>query len=156
MDKKLPYSDMPPLTTWQFFHAAKKILGDSFLQKVYKKSLRQIYRWSANPDFCEDTEKNPLDRIKIILGRLVEIGREDVAYSAVQMLAEVLDCELVSKNHPTPDKSTIEDECLDDYPTITAFHNAIREGKDKLVVQELLRRAKGELEETYEKFLEDT
>ncbi len=72
-------SSLPPLKTWQFFHACRKTLGDTFLQKLYNRGLRQIYRWAADPDFTDTNERNPLDRFRILLERLCEIGREDIA-----------------------------------------------------------------------------
>lgn len=71
--------DAPPLKTWQVMHALRKTLGDSFLQKLYKRSLRQIYRWSADPRFCEDTERNPLDRIETMSAGS---SRKDAGYAA--------------------------------------------------------------------------
>jgi len=98
-----PYN-IPPITTWQFFYACRKILGDSFLQKVYKKSIKQIYRWSANPDFCEDVEKNPLDRLVVLIRKLAEVGRKEIALAAVRILADVLDCDVFPKKDFTSDK----------------------------------------------------
>ena len=155
MERNKPYNDIPPLTTWQFFHACRKILGDTCLQKIYKRSNKQIYRWSANPDFCEDVEKNPLDRLIVLVRKLAEVGREDIAFAGVRILADVLDCEVVPREHPTPDKATIADECLDDYPAIVAFHKAIEEGDPPELVRHRLRDAVRELEETMEKYLQE-
>ena len=155
MENKNIYKDIPPLTTWQFFHAVRKVLGEAFLQKLYKKSPRQIYRWSANPDYCEDVEKNPLDRLIVLIKKLAEVGREDIALAALRILADILDCDVVPRSHPIPDKPTIADECLDDYPAIVAFHKAIEEEEPPNLVRYKLREAVKELEETMEKYIQD-
>jgi len=155
MAKPKTYEDIPPLTTWQFFHACRVVLGKSFLQKVFKRSLRQIYRWSANPQFCEEVERNPIDCLKIVIDRLKEIGRDDIAYAGLQILADSIDCDLVPRSHPLPDKKTLQDECLDDYPAVVDFHNSIKEGDPPELVRHNLRRAVEELEETWEKYIEE-
>ena len=149
-------TSLPPLKTWQFFHACRKTLGDTFLQKLYNRGIRQIYRWSADPDFTGNNERNPLDRFKILLERLAEIGREDIALSAIEMFADAIGYE-VQKNGKTvvPDQETIEAECLDDYPALVDFHKAVQDGKGEPEVRHLWGVAKRELDETYFRFIHD-
>ena len=144
---------LPPLLSWQFFHACRKVLGDSCIQKIYKRSLRQIYRWSADPTYADQVERNPIDRLKLILEKLCEVGREDIATAGVNMLAEVVGCELRKIDRVEPDQESIEDECLDDYPALTAFHTAIREGEPREVVRHHWQKAKQELDETWERYM---
>lgn len=144
---------LPPLKTWQFFRACRKTLGNSFMQKLYNRGLRQLHRWSADPDFCEDHERNPLDRLKILLARLNEIGREDVALSAVEMLAQAIGCEICRNGEAVvPDQETIEAECLDDYPALVEFHQAVKDGADEVMVRHYWQAAKRELDETYHRY----
>lgn len=70
----------------QVFAAADKILGVEFMANLWKKSHRQVYRWGADEDFCEETCKNPLDLLRITLSRLQEVGREDVVEGAARLL----------------------------------------------------------------------
>lgn len=70
----------------QVFSAANKILGIEFMANLWKKSHRQVYRWGADDDFCEETCKNPLDLLRITLSRLREVGREDVVEGAARLL----------------------------------------------------------------------
>jgi len=154
MDKRF-YEEIPPLKSWQFFHAARKILGDAFLIKLYSRGKRQIYRWAADPDFTTDHERNPIDRLRVLLSRLCEVGREDVALSGVSMLAEVVGCELKKIEGAEPDGESLEAECLDDYPALTSFHNAIREGDPPEVVRHLWQEAKKELDETWERYRQE-
>ncbi len=145
-------SSLPPLKTWQFFHACRKTLGDTFLQKLYNRGLRQIYRWAADPDFTDTNERNPLDRFRILLERLCEIGREDIALSAVEMLAQSIGCEVSRNGNVNPDQETIEGECLQDYPALVAFHRAVRDEGDEPKVRHLWQSAKREMDETYHLF----
>jgi hypothetical protein len=145
----------PVLTTYQFFHACSKVLGYSFLQKLYRRSLRQIYRWGADPAFCEDTEANPLDRLKVIFTRLAEIGREDLALQGLKILAEAIDYDIIPNNKVIPDKQSIEQECLDDYPALTMYHEAIRSNDDLRKIAYLKDKAKIEIEETFIKAKEN-
>lgn len=151
MDEKL--SSLPPLKTWQFFHACRKTLGDAFLQKLYNRGMRQIYRWSADPDFTGNHERNPLDRFRILLERLCEIGREDIAVSAVEMLAQSVGCEVHRSGDVVPDQGSIEAECLDDYPAVVDFHKAIKEGARAEVERHLWQVAKRELDETHYRYV---
>ena len=145
-------SQLPPLKSWQFYHSCRKILGRTFLQKLFQRSQTQIYRWSRDPDFCEDVERNPLDRMQILLERLCEIGREDIAQSAVAMLAHIVGCELRCTDPVHPDKENLEAECLDDYPPVNEFHQAASHGESPEVVRYLYQKAKRELDETYEMY----
>jgi len=113
----------PPLHTWQLFHAYRKVLGDSMLQKIYQRGLRQLQRWSADPRFASDVERNPLDRLEIVLDRLVEIGRADLAVATVSRLARIVNHRLIpEETEIVPDKRDWRDEIMDDYPAITSFH----------------------------------
>jgi hypothetical protein len=144
-----PQLDLPSLHSWQFFNACRRLLGDSFLQKLFQRSNRQIFRWAADPDFAADTERNPMDRYEVLLSRLMEIGREDVARAAVTRQALLIGCELRCLEDVQPDKADVRDEILDDHPAILAFHEAIRLSQDPVWVHELYQRAKREIEETY-------
>lgn len=145
--------EFPPLKTHQFYSACRKILGKETLQKIYKKSPTQIYRWGMDPDFCEDWERNPLDRINVMLERLCELGRDDIAQAAVAILAKTVDCELSCITPSHPDKDSIEAECLDDYPMVARFHQVIIENEIPEVVDNLWQAAKRELDETREMYM---
>lgn len=71
--------NLPPLKTWQFYTACRRILGTTNLTKLYRRSPRQIYRWGADPDYTADHERHPLDRLKVMLSGLCDLGREDIA-----------------------------------------------------------------------------
>lgn len=142
-------SELPPLKSWQFYAACRSTLGMETLQKLFKRSPTQIYRWGRDPDCCEDVERNPIDRMNFLLERLCEIGREEIAMSAVAMMARTVGCGLSANSAVVPDKTDIDAECLDDYPAVVEFHNAIRDGKSIDTIRYRLDRAKRELDETF-------
>ncbi|MHC1727983.1 MAG: hypothetical protein AB9866_18600 [Syntrophobacteraceae bacterium] len=138
-----------PLHSWQFFFACRKILSDSFLTKVFKRSLREIQRWTADPTYAEDVDRNPVDRYEAVLVRLMELGRSDIARAEASRQAHVVGCELRCTDELKPDRSTITDEILDNHPPLVAFHQAIRNGEDAVVVHQLYQDARREIEETH-------
>ncbi len=140
----------PPLKSWQFFHSCRKVLGESFLQKLYKRSLTQIYRWSADPNLCADTERNPLDHLEAILLRLSEIGRPDIAQAAVSILADAVGCELRCLEPVIPEEISIEEKCLDVYPVLINFLEALRKEESPDVIRHLWQQSKRTLDEAYE------
>ena len=143
-----------PVHTWQFYRAVKKILGKTFLPTLFKRSPRQIDRWSCDPDFSESSQRNPMDRYETILSELMEIGKEKIARGAVDRQARIVECELVCLGDATPDKDTLSEELLDDLPAVTKLHTAIINREPEQVVRELLSKAKRELDEDYQAYLQ--
>ncbi len=143
------YQETPPLTTWQYYNAALHILGMSFFTKLEGKQKRLIYKWAADPDFSSEPKRNPLDRIKKQFSALVEKGREDIVRACIDMLAESL-----PQQEIIPDKFCLEEELLDDYPTLVNLHNAIRANKNKKRVKQLAQAAKREIDETFALYAE--
>lgn len=80
---------MPTIVTrsFQVFSSAQRILGEERLAIIFKKSFSQLYRWSADPDKCEDPSRNPIDLLRIMFNDLEEVGRDDVVAGALRILA---------------------------------------------------------------------
>lgn len=78
------------IRTHQLYAAAIQSIGMTELQKLFKRSPTQIYRWARDPDFAEDVERNPLDRMQALLRQLCATGRVDMAESAVKLLADTV------------------------------------------------------------------
>jgi hypothetical protein len=145
----------PVLKSWQFFLSCRRVLGDSFLTVLYNRGQRQIYRWSADPDFTDPAgaERNPIDRLKTILERLAERGRQDIALSGLSILAAAIGCEVQPFGITVPDKNTVEDEMLDDYPALIALHNHIRSKESIPTIQHHAAQAKRDIDETVQKYI---
>ena len=146
---------IPPLSTHRFFQACLNVLGMPTLQKLFKISTSEIYRWAADPRTNGETRQNPLDRIKRLLEDLYEHGYDDIARAAVRILATAIDCEIKPLEHPHPDKPTTEGECLDDYPSMVELHEAIRNKKPENEVIRLKEEHFTEVNETIERYRED-
>ncbi len=146
--------------TWQVFSSCMEVFkplcshsgGKGYLSKLFGVTSRQIERWSCDPDFSESSQRNPIDKIETMLSRLVELGRKDVARGIIDRQAKILGC-LLSCSDAVPDKSTLPDELLDDYPAIVEFHNSIREKKDIQKIREDMAKAIDELKQDYELYV---
>ena len=119
--------DLPPLKTWQFYSACRRILGPATLQKLFKRSQTEIYRWGADPDYASETARNPMDRYETLLEQLMERGRQDVARAAVARQARIVGCELRQCEEVVPDRGDWRDEVLDDHPALARYHEACRD-----------------------------
>ena len=139
---------LPPLASWEVFLFARKTLGITFLQKIFSIGHTEIYRWSRDPDFTADSARNPLDRLKLLFKEMKNQGYEDEAKAGVNFLAESVGCRIAETNRPEPDKDSKWDECLDDYPALTDFHDAVRQGKSWAEICHLAEQAKREIDET--------
>lgn len=142
--------------TWQFFSSCIEIFrphgGTGFLSKLYSVSIRQMQRWSCDPDFSDSAQRNPMDRYEKILKTLMEMGRNDVARGAVDRQAAIVGCHLAC-DYAEPDKDSLSDELLDDLPAIAKLHRAIIDLESPEVVREALQQAKRELDEDYAAYL---
>jgi len=98
--------------THQFWAATYHILGLPLLSKTYKVSHRQIQRWAADPDFCDQTQRNPLDHIITVCRRLQEVSRDDVVEAGLRRLLEPLGYSL-HRSEIKSDKKSIALELLD-------------------------------------------
>lgn len=141
----------PPINTWQFFHTCRRLLGDAFLQRLFQRSLRQLQRWASDPAFADSHEPNPIDRYEVLLSRLMEIGREDVARAAVARQAHVVGCELRCLDPVDPSGKSLAEECLDDLPALARYHQVLTApGSQVEEVRAGWQAAKQELNENYE------
>lgn len=139
---------LPPLTSWEVFLFARKTLGITFLQKIFSIGHTEIYRWSRDPEFTADSARNPLDRLRLLFREMKNQGYEDEAKAGVNFLAESVGCRIEETDRPLPDKPNKHDECLDDYPRLTEFHQAVRDNKSWNEICYLADEAKREINET--------
>ena len=138
-----------PFKTWQFYHFIKKTFGKSFLTSLYKVSPRQVDRWSCDPAFSESAQQNGIDKYNVMLKSAMDIGEARAARCAVRRQARIVECFLTPMGDSEPDKSTLSDEMLDDFPAVVRLHDAIRNREDEIIVRDLLSEAKEELNQTF-------
>lgn len=117
---------LPPARSWEVMAALREALGLAGMQRIFSVGHNQIGRYCRNPDISDDAERNPLDRVRLLLARGVEAGAEEAVRMAVGYLLEPLGMKAVPVGEAPPDRETCEAECLDDYPTLLRLHEAVR------------------------------
>jgi len=142
MDRK------PPVETWAMMKAAKDALGATEMQKIFSVGQTQINRYCRNPNFTSDSERNPIDRMRLMLRQMVEQGAEDEARAIVALLCEEIGARPERCQPAEPDRTTLAEECLDDYPAVTLAHQLMRDGEHPRITHAAIEKAKDELEQT--------
>lgn len=113
--------------SWRVFKVAKKHLEPGALQRIYSKSTRLLDMWAANPNHCEITARNPLDRMRLLLDELDSAGFEDYARAAVDYLAEPLGGQFALFGHDKSDRDDVDGELADLFSTGGMFSTRLRE-----------------------------
>lgn len=139
-----------PTETWQLYKAAREELGTAFMSKLYHRSKREVYRWSADPDFCEDTSRNPLDRLITLCRALFSAGRGDVVTNTLRMCADALGFEVNPRCSTSYHFGAVEQQVLSAYQSLTQFQAEItNENSDPKKSRYLADLAKREIEMTF-------
>ena len=101
------------LKSHQIFHIAKKTLSDGELHRIFGKSTRLMYMWSADERSCEITRRNPLEQIRELVNALDDHSRIDVARVALEYMAGDLPLKISSIDPVSSDKQSIDGEIAD-------------------------------------------
>lgn len=144
------------LTPREFISACRDLAGDTYLVKLFGVGPRSIQRWVAQRPYVDEdsVRENPVEKIEVLLRKIMTVpGGPEVARSIVSRLAGIAGCSLDGACCALPDKGSIEAECLDDYPALVAFHDAIREGRSARAVVLRHMDARRELDETLNQYL---
>lgn len=133
--------------SWEMMLYCKEVLGTTALQKIFSRGHTQINRYCMNPKF-EDSQKNPLDRVRTLLEMMAEQGERELVRTALNHLATPHGCRVQEMTDVTPDKQTIEEECLDDFPELVELDRLINLRKHPDVVRRQAEQVIREIEET--------
>lgn len=114
------------MQTWQVFSYALKALTPGSLQRIYTRGVRHVYKWAANPACCECTERNPLDRIGLMLTELDYAGYGHVARAAVDILAAPLGGRFQPIEPAVSDKGTVDGEIADCLGALSGLAETVR------------------------------
>jgi len=140
------------MTARQFLMAATTLFGTKYMHKLYKVSKRCFYTWIADEKYVggdSSIRANYIEKHEELLKELMtDPEGVEIARALTARHASLTGCDIVLKEVVTPDKETIEQECLDDYPALTRLHTAISEKKSSDLVEHLGRRVKQEIDET--------
>ncbi|WP_432735899.1 hypothetical protein [Maridesulfovibrio sp. FT414] len=101
--------------TWEIMQCCRDILGATEMQKIFSRGQSQINRYCSSP-LHEDHQRNPLDRLHLLFSMLNEAGERELVVAALNHLCDAIDHRVQEKQQYEPDKLTVEEECLDDYP----------------------------------------
>ncbi len=117
----------PISQSWEMMTAFRLRLGMTSMQSIFSVGTSQIYRYCYNPDISDESERNPLDRIRMLLIQAEQSGGHEAVMSAVAYLLEPLGLVATERDAEVcPDGDTVEAECLDDYPTLMRLHDGVR------------------------------
>lgn len=141
----MPKNNMQP---WELMIDAKSVVGMGLMKKIFQVGEKQLYRQMRNPDLGGDNARPVIDRIRVLLQNLHEVGGDDTAHAMLQFMAVPagFTCLPTSKASPTCDD--VHAECLEDYPTLVQLHEAISSGQDMRAVQTLLDKHVDEVRQT--------
>lgn len=138
--------------SWEIMLLSREKIGATELQKVFSRGHGQINRYCMSP-LAGDAQRNPIDRLRLMFDKLVEAGEEELVRSSLNILAECIECRVKPVKTPQPDKDTVEEECLDDYPELTEMDKLIARREHPRVVQRQAERVKQEVDETMVSYL---
>jgi len=147
--------EMAKIEPWQIYRVALKYLDKGFLQSIYTRSMRLFYYWAANPKHVDNSERTPLERLRIMLNAIDDIGMGEYSRAAIDYLAEPLDGGFAYKNQSKSDKGTIDGELADISIALgnlgaqvrDAFEDGRVDSAEKIRIKEAARNTKREIEQ---------
>ncbi len=144
-----------PTHSWEIMLFTRDAIGTTEMQKIFSRAHGQINRYCMCPDY-DDAQRNPIDRLRLLFDKLAESGTEgqELIRAALNYLAEPIECRVQDMAMPIPDKATIEEECLDDFPELVEMDNLINHREHPRVVSRQAEKAKGEIDETLVRYVE--
>lgn len=134
--------------SWEMMREAKDAVGIQALQRIFMVGDKCLYKQMRNPDYQGNSLRPVIKRVRMLLYDLNNVGAESLAQKILNYMAAAVDMHAVHNAQAQPDKATCLDECLDDYPQLVAFHDAIRSHRDILEIEVLAETVKRELDQT--------
>lgn len=95
------------------FNLARKKLPAGTVQEIFSRSTRLVDYWAADARYCEETRRNPLDRVRMLLDELDSAGYGDYARAAIDYMAEPLGGRFCDTETARSDKGTVAGEVMD-------------------------------------------
>ena len=95
------------------FKIARKKLPAGTVQGIFSRSTRLVDYWAADSRYCEETRRNPIERIRMLLDELDSAGYGDYARAAIDYMSEPLGGCFTCTTPSTSDKGTVAGEVMD-------------------------------------------
>lgn len=149
----MPPKSPPPVESWEIMLRCRDTVGATQMQKIFSRGQTQINRYCMSPLYG-DAQRNPIDRLGLLFEQLVEAGEQETVRAALNILAEPIGCRVQPTETPVPDKATVEEECLDDYPELTELDRLIGRREHPRIVLRQAEQVKQEVDETLVRYVE--
>lgn len=133
--------------SWEMMQCCRESLGATELQKIFSRGQSQINRYCSSPGH-EDHQRNPLDRLHLLFSMLDDAGERELVVAALNHLCSSIGYRVHVKTAFEPDKLTVEEECLDDYPEKVELDRLIAENAPPEMVRRQGERTCREIMET--------
>jgi len=137
----------------QIFKVAIQHLPKGRIQKIYTQKQRQVYKWAADPRFCEETARNPIDRIRILLDEINIAGYGDYAREAIDYMAAPLGGRFTDAEVSRAEKG-VKGEIVDVAVSTGILFNLVRKAEnggldaaDRIRIKGAARKAIQEIEQ---------
>lgn len=146
----------PPVESWEMMRDFKQAIGQTEMQKIFSVGQTQISRYCRNPVYTADSERNPLDRLRLLLKEAGEAGATDAVRGALDYIMEPLGLRVMPIIDAEPDQPTTEEEMLSDFQSVALVQKLMRiEKAHPNVVRPYVDNAKEDLEQTFTSYKRD-
>ena len=95
------------------FKIARKKLPAGTVQGIFSRSTRLVDYWAADSRYCEETRRDPIERIRMLLDELDSAGYGDYARAAIDYMSEPLGGRFCDAETAKSDKGTVAGEVMD-------------------------------------------
>lgn len=136
------------MAPWEMMLEAKDALGMAALGRIFWIGAKGLYKQMRNPEYAGDSRRPVIQRVRTLVHDLHQAGAGDLSRAILNYMAEGMGMHCVSNAQGTPDKDTMDGECIDDYPPLTRLHEAIQRKADIREVEALAEEVKREVDET--------
>jgi hypothetical protein len=146
----------PPVESWEMMRDLKAAVGLTEMQKIFSVGTTQINRYCRNPEFTADSERNPLDRLRIMFREANDAGASETVRAALDFLMAPLGLRIMPVENIEPDRPTTKDEQLDDWQALGIVQKLMNSDRaHPNVVRGYVDRAKEDLEQTFTSYSRD-
>lgn len=154
--KKPTAQDITAVFSFEMMQQIKDAIGAVKMQKIFSVGQTQILRYCRNPQFTEDSERNPIDRMRLLLEQAQEAGADDAVLAALDHIMAPLGLRVAFKENVEPDKPSTDEELLSDYASLATMQHLMKvEDAHPSIVRKYADKAKEDIEQTFTSYERD-